>query len=49
MTLSATYAIILDTKQVNAEARCCISLSKIENKTLPRFGGRKIKMKKIVD
>jgi hypothetical protein len=49
MASSVTYEIILDTKKVNAESSCFLSLRKIENKTLPRFGRRKIKMKKIVD
>jgi hypothetical protein len=38
-----------DTRQVNEKERCCLSLSKTDNKILPRFGGRKIKTKKNVD
>jgi hypothetical protein len=49
MNSSATYAIILDTRKVNAEEICFLSLSKTDKKILPRFGGRKIKTKKNVD
>jgi hypothetical protein len=34
---------------VNAEARCYLFIRTIENNILPRFGGRKLKTKKIVD
>jgi len=49
MTSNVTYATILNTREVNGEERCFIFISKIDKKILPRFGGRKIKTKKIVD
>jgi hypothetical protein len=49
MKSSVTYEIILDTKKVNVEARCFLSLVKKDKKKLPRFTGRKIKTKKNVD
>jgi hypothetical protein len=49
MNLSATYAIIWNTRKVNAKSRCHVSLSKTKNKILPRFGGQKTKTKKNLD
>jgi hypothetical protein len=42
MNSSAIYEIILDTREVNAEAIFCLSLIKIDKKILPRLGGRKM-------
>jgi hypothetical protein len=48
MISNATYEIILATRKVNATARCCLFIRNMYKKILPRFGGRKIKTKKIV-
>jgi len=49
MTLTTTYEKILDTRQVNMEARCCLFVRKKNKNISPSIGGTKVNTKKIVD